>query len=99
MCQSAPDALEGAFKEAGLAHVVHRPFVPRLRRELTEKAQKWQWQFFTGVMPAVMLKLRRATTEAEAADKAEEVLQGVRSFFADGEFCDTRFGVVVGQKR
>ncbi|KAL4802039.1 hypothetical protein BDV18DRAFT_148107 [Aspergillus unguis] len=95
---SAPNALEKAATDAGLLNVVHRQFSPRIHKELVERAQKWQWEFFAGVFPAVMLKMGKAANMAEAGEKAGELLDGVRSFFDDGEIFDTRFGVVVGQK-
>ncbi|KAL2842660.1 hypothetical protein BJX68DRAFT_244663 [Aspergillus pseudodeflectus] len=98
MSRCAPDALFDAFKNTGLLNVTKKPFLIRGRDELRERAQSWQMQFFSGIMPLVLIRLGEAVDMEEAARMAEPITQDLENYFADGDVIDTRFGTVVGQK-
>jgi hypothetical protein len=55
-------------------------------------------QFFSGIMPLVLVRLGEAVNMEEAAKLAEPIRKDLESYFADGEVVDTRFGTVIGQK-
>ncbi|KAL2813833.1 hypothetical protein BJX63DRAFT_393383 [Aspergillus granulosus] len=98
MSRCAPDALFKAYINAGLLNVVNKSFLIRGRDELRERAQAWQTQFFSTIMPLVLLKVGEAADNEAASEKAAVIKKDLESYFADGEVVDTRFGTVVGQK-
>ncbi|KAL4861604.1 hypothetical protein BDV12DRAFT_62074 [Aspergillus spectabilis] len=98
MSRCAPDALFKAYKYAGLRNVVNHFFPIRAEDELRERAQAWQMQFFSTIMPLVLVKIGEVPDMATASEKAAVIAKDLEQFFADGEVIDTRFGTVVGQK-
>jgi hypothetical protein len=55
-------------------------------------------QFFSTIMPLVLVKIGEVPDMATASEKAAVIAKDLEQFFADGEVIDTRFGTVVGQK-
>ncbi|KAL3439801.1 hypothetical protein BJX65DRAFT_291606 [Aspergillus insuetus] len=98
MSRCAPDALFNAFKNSGLLNVTNKPFLIRGRDELRGRAQEWQMQFFSGIMPLVLVRLGEAVDMEGAARMAEPIQKDLEAYFKDGEVVDTRFGTVLGQK-
>ncbi|KAL4874235.1 hypothetical protein BJY04DRAFT_204216 [Aspergillus karnatakaensis] len=98
MSRCAPDALSKAYKNLGMLNVVNTSFLIRGRPELKERAQTWQLQFFSSIMPLVLVRIGEAKDKDEASEKTATIINNLKSYFADGEVIDTRFGSVVGLK-
>ncbi|KAL2824394.1 hypothetical protein BDW59DRAFT_172918 [Aspergillus cavernicola] len=96
--QSAPKALYSAFEKVDLVNVVNRSFPVRGREDLKIRAQNWQLQFFSSVMPLLVLKSGQAANSDLAKEKAAQIIGDLETAFAEGEVVDVRFSTLVGQK-
>ncbi|KAL4913605.1 hypothetical protein BDW62DRAFT_220576 [Aspergillus aurantiobrunneus] len=96
--QCAPDVLYKAYINRGLLNVTKRPLLVREHAELRQRAQNWQYQFWSMMMPMMLLRVGEAPNTAQAGKMAKDFLQGLERYFADGNIVDVRFGTVVGQK-
>ncbi|KAL4864102.1 hypothetical protein BDV12DRAFT_189209 [Aspergillus spectabilis] len=96
--RNAPKAVRAAYETGGLVNISDPSFPVRGREDLKGRAQAWQTQFFSSVMPLVLLKSGEATDQIQAKDMALEIAKDLETAFADGEVLDVRFGTVVGQK-
>ncbi|KAL4981726.1 hypothetical protein BDW68DRAFT_171972 [Aspergillus falconensis] len=98
LSQCAPEAIRTAYQDVGLLNIVTRSFLPRNREDLLERLQKWQLQFYTSVMPLILLKTGQVADDAAANKRASEIFQDLELFYAEKNIVDTRFSVLVGQK-
>ncbi|KAI9372871.1 hypothetical protein BJX61DRAFT_533632 [Aspergillus egyptiacus] len=98
MSKCAPAALSRAYEEVGLQNIVYRSFLVSGRDALKVRAQAWQRQFFSTIMPLVLIRTGRVADSIGATQKASEMQVDLDRYFADGGVLDTRFGTVVGQK-
>ncbi|KAL2865086.1 class I SAM-dependent methyltransferase [Aspergillus lucknowensis] len=101
LSQCPPRTIQDACKEVGgLVNVSARSVKVRGCEELgTERTQRWQLQAWAAVLPQVFLRTGAVSDRVAADVCAGEAIDGLKSYFADGEVVDLAFGVVVGQRR
>ncbi|KAL3459461.1 hypothetical protein BJX64DRAFT_301205 [Aspergillus heterothallicus] len=95
-CPGTP--IESAYRASGLRDISSTTYPVRGRAELTERAQAWEIQAFSAVLPPVLLSTGEVGSPEEAGERAKRAIEGVKEYFDDGEVLDLRFGVVVGRK-
>lgn len=94
----APDTLYTAYNNAGLLNVANRSYPIRGRADLVDRAQEWERQFFSTMIPVILLKIGDAADKDEAHEKGSKIKLDLEEYFADGGVVDVRFGTVIGQK-
>ncbi|BCS23503.1 class I SAM-dependent methyltransferase [Aspergillus puulaauensis] len=94
----APDTLYTAYNNAGLLNVANRSYPIRGRADLVDRAQEWERQFFSTMIPVILLKIGDAADKDEADEKGSKIKLDLEEYFADGGVVDVRFGTVIGQK-
>lgn len=94
----APDTLYNAYNNAGLLNVANKSYLVRGRADLVDRAQEWERQFFSAMVPVILLRIGDAADIDEANEKGSKIKLDLEEYFADGGVVDVRFGTVIGQK-
>ncbi|KAL2808888.1 hypothetical protein BJX63DRAFT_435692 [Aspergillus granulosus] len=83
--RNAPSVIAKASKAAGLVNVVNQPFLVRGRDDIKARAQAWELDFWSTVIPLVLQRTGDAANSYVASNKAKGIIADLAAAFAEGE--------------